>query len=362
MSTQALSIRDKYDEAEMVRTLKETVCKGATDAQFRMLVEVARATGLNPLLREVWFVPGVGVMAGRDGYLRVANDHPQFDGMETSVERDAAGIPIKATCRVWRKDRGHPVTCEAYYNEYKKESPVWKTYKSAMISKVAEVLALKRSFSINGVVTEEEIGHQEPQGSQEAQQQVAQTLIAEGAARNFQRQIAQPIETGTTFIDMGKENVLEMPEKRHAERQQEAEAVIAEAAFVPMRPKGDIGFKALDEIKKLKESLVELTGSTDLYYEALKAFGANIANQLNQYEGKQFWKALKEMDLRLAQEKTEQRIDRERRDELTKQMERVGVDKFMTVLGAMSFESLSDMLTRATVEQESDILQELKAL
>jgi phage recombination protein Bet len=154
-------VRDKYDQPSMADTLKQTVCKGATDAQFRMFIEVARATGLNPFLREIWFVPSVGIMAGRDGYLAVANRHPQFDGMETRVERDAKNVPIKATCTVWRKDRGHPIICEAYYSEYRKQSGVWTQYPSAMISKVAEVLALKRSFAINGVATEEEIGPQD---------------------------------------------------------------------------------------------------------------------------------------------------------------------------------------------------------
>jgi hypothetical protein len=119
-------------------------------------------------------------MAARDGYLRVANEHPQFDGMSTTVERDAKNVPIKATCCVWRKDRSHPITCEAYYSEYRKSSPVWNQYPSAMISKVAEVLALKRSFSINGVVTEEEIGNQAERGSTEAAQSVAKEKIAKG--------------------------------------------------------------------------------------------------------------------------------------------------------------------------------------
>ncbi len=171
---------DRFDDPGMMQTLKDTVCKGATDSQFRLFIEVCRATGLNPFIREIWFVPGVGVMAGRDGYLAAANRHPQFDGMETLVDRDANGIPIKATCRVWRKDRSHPITCEAYYNEYKKSSSVWTTYKSAMIGKVAEVLALKRSFSINGIVTEEEIGEQQSTGSREAQQAVATELIESG--------------------------------------------------------------------------------------------------------------------------------------------------------------------------------------
>ncbi len=173
----ALQPRDQYDDAEMIRTLRETVCRGATDAQFRMFVEVCRATTLNPFLREIWFVPQVGILAGRDGYLAIANRHPQFDGMETRVTRDEKNVPIKAVCTVWRKDRSHPIICEAYYSEYRKSSGVWSQYPSAMISKVAEVLALKRSFAINGVVTEEEIGTGEPRGSAEASRAVAEAKI-----------------------------------------------------------------------------------------------------------------------------------------------------------------------------------------
>ena len=184
MSTDVMRIAEAQKfiwDVDMVETVKQTVCRGATDAQLKIFIEVCKATGLNPFLKEIWFVPNVGVMAGRDGYLRIANDHPMFDGMSTTVERDSDGIPIKATCSVWRKDRAHPITCEAFYNEYKKNSQVWTTYKSAMISKVAEVLALKRSFSINGIVTEEEIGEQKLQ-AQDAQQDVAQRKIKELSA------------------------------------------------------------------------------------------------------------------------------------------------------------------------------------
>jgi phage recombination protein Bet len=177
MSTE-LAAMDNLYARETIETIKQTVCKGATDAQLKIFLEVCRATTLNPFLREVWFVPSVGIMAGRDGYLAIANRHPQFDGIETRVERDEKNVPIKAICTVWRKDRAHPIICEAYYSEYKKSSGVWSQYPSAMISKVAEVLALKRSFAINGVVTEEEIGTGEPRGSAEASRAVAEAKIA----------------------------------------------------------------------------------------------------------------------------------------------------------------------------------------
>ncbi len=148
----------RFDDPALVKVITETVAKGATPAQLAMFLQVCKRTGLDPFLKEIWYVAEKGIiMAGRDGYLRVANENPQFDGIETRVERTEAGIPIKAVCTVWRKDRSHPTICEAYYNEYKSGSPVWTKYPSAMISKVAEVLALKRSFAINGVVSEEEM-------------------------------------------------------------------------------------------------------------------------------------------------------------------------------------------------------------
>lgn len=171
------TVVSRFEQDNVIQTIKDTVCRGATDAQLRMFLEVCKRTGLDPFLKEIWYVAEKGIiMAARDGYLRVANENPNFDGIETRVERDNKNIPIKSVCTVWRKDRSHPVICEAYYNEYVKQSPVWKQYPSAMISKVAEVLALKRSFAINGVVSEEEVG--EHQGSAEAARTIAEAKIS----------------------------------------------------------------------------------------------------------------------------------------------------------------------------------------
>ena len=246
---------DKWADQEMINTLKDTVCKGATNAQFRMFAEVCKATGLSPWLKEIWFVPGVGVMAGRDGYLRVANESPQFDGMETRVERDAKNVPIKATCSVWRKDRSHPITCEAYYNEYKRSGGVWDKYPSAMISKVAEVLALKRSFSINGVVTEEEIGEQEPTRAEKVQaaKEVGAAKLATMQGEVYQAQFVEQPE------------MAEAPAK--------------------------ISFKALEWFKDVKTELKKL-GAEARYYGILKTFGAEKSNQLNEINARDAYKTL----------------------------------------------------------------------
>lgn len=149
-----------FTSREVIETLKATVAKGATDAQLAQFIEVCRATGLNPFLKEIWCIAATNtIMTSRDGYLKIANNDPAFDGIESEVVRDDKGQIQKAICTIWRKDRSHPTKCEAWFNEYfKTNSQVWKQYPSAMIMKVAEALALKRSFAINGLVTQEEIG------------------------------------------------------------------------------------------------------------------------------------------------------------------------------------------------------------
>jgi hypothetical protein len=122
-----------------------------------------------------------------------------------------------------------------------------------MISKVAEVLALKRSFSINGVVTEEEIGPQEPTGSREAQQNVAAAKLA-----TMQGEVHQ-----AEFVDQ------------------------PEMAEAPAK----ISFKALESFKDIKTELKKL-GAEARYYGILKTFGAEKSNQLNDVNARDAYKAL----------------------------------------------------------------------
>jgi len=187
-----------YSSREVIDTIKKTVAKGASDAQLAQFLEVCKATGLNPFLKEIWCIPKTNtIMASRDGYLRVANDHPQFDGMKSHTEDDKEGKPVKGICTVWRKDRTHPVQMEAKFSEYYKQTPVWNQYPSAMIIKVAEVLALKRSFAINGVITQEEIGVDAEIDKMELAQQAIKRLTAP-LSPEVPSQLEQPKDAGGT--------------------------------------------------------------------------------------------------------------------------------------------------------------------
>ena len=331
-----LELAAQWDAPEMVRTLKETVCKGATDSQFRMFVEVCKSTGLNPFLKEIYFVPSVGVMAARDGYLRVANADPNFDGMETRVDRDEKNVPIKATCIVWRKDRSHPIVCEAYYSEYRKSSQVWSTYPSAMISKVAEVLALKRSFAINGVVTEEEIGEQQVTGSREAQAEVRD------------RKLAAINAIPPAGPALAPERIIELVN--------ELEAPIEPTPIRSDPPKaksGTITFDGLKKLGEMKSAIRAITGTDALYYDALKVAGVEHANQLNTKEGREVWKALAKIHQSLSG-------DAALRKEVEDLALQVGPNQFAAILGANGFADIDEFVANASGDSIDTVQRELK--
>ncbi|MBR2208101.1 MAG: recombinase RecT [Synergistaceae bacterium] len=177
----AIAIKEPEDvwTKDQINTIKNTVAVGANDSELKMFLNIAAKYELDPFLREIWFA-NMGsrntIMTGRDGYLKIANRDPNFDGMKSDVVHAGdkfikdgddvkhaynminRGPIVGAYAIVFRKDRKHPTYCFAPYNEYNKGVNVWRQYPSAMIVKVAETMALKRAFSISGLVTEEEIG------------------------------------------------------------------------------------------------------------------------------------------------------------------------------------------------------------
>jgi phage recombination protein Bet len=155
--------KEKYEMA------KSLVAKGATDAEFELLLHIANKYKLDPLLKEIWCIKrnpreSALIMTSRDGYLAIAHRSGQFDGMQSGTLEDTNGKLVKAWCEVWRKDMSHSFKSEVRYTEYVQNSFIWQKYPSAMLIKVAEVFALKRAFSISGMLTQEEVGYQEVDG------------------------------------------------------------------------------------------------------------------------------------------------------------------------------------------------------
>ena len=149
---------------EQIELVKKTVAKNSTDDELQMFLHLAKKYDLDPLAKQIWFIKYRSndapiIFTSRDGYLKIAHDSGQFDGISSYTVDDDNGNPVKAICEVWRKDMSHSFKAEVKFKEYgaKKSNPIWKEYPSAMLIKVAEVFALKRAFSISGLVTSEEM-------------------------------------------------------------------------------------------------------------------------------------------------------------------------------------------------------------
>ena len=149
------------NDMEMLTALRNTIAPGLTDGEFLLFAEVCKATGLNPITKEIWPIKVNGrlqPMTGINGFLRIANSHSQFDGMEISFEWDGKQL-ISSTVKVYRKDRRFPSVATAYMAEYAKPSPVWKQMPSVMLAKCAKSLAIREAFiqELGGLYTAEEM-------------------------------------------------------------------------------------------------------------------------------------------------------------------------------------------------------------
>ena len=149
------------NNVEMLNTLRNTVAPGLTDSEFALFAEIVKSTGLNPVTKEVWAIKAGGrlqLMTGINGFLRIANSHPMFDGMEVEFDKDGDRI-VAATAKVYRKDRRFPAVATAFMAEYGKPTPIWKQMPSVMLAKCAKSLAIREAFvqELGGLYTQEEM-------------------------------------------------------------------------------------------------------------------------------------------------------------------------------------------------------------
>jgi len=167
----------KIDDSQL-STLKSTFFRGADENQIALALRMANHYGLDPFLKEIYFVPSVGIMVGRDGYLAAARRTGELESFRSGViyEGDAlevdyqtpeirvgtttaslaAGKPVAGWCIVGRRSCV-PVLKLARFAEYNRGGQAWGKYPSAMIQKVAESMALRAAFGISGAVPADEI-------------------------------------------------------------------------------------------------------------------------------------------------------------------------------------------------------------
>lgn len=146
--TSKLAVRfGMQNDAELVSTLKQTAFKTSeqvSDAQLTALLIIANEYGLNPWTKEIYAYPdkykGIVPVVGVDGWIRIVNEHPQFDGVEFATS------PDEVTCTIFRKDRSRPTVITEYLEECRRPTDPWKSMPRRMLRHKALMQCARVAF------------------------------------------------------------------------------------------------------------------------------------------------------------------------------------------------------------------------
>lgn len=171
---QLAQITEHYSNQD-IQTIKNTIAKDCDRHELGLFLKKSATLGLNPLNGEIWCFKdrkgNVLMFAGRDGYLRAAQAHPQWDGMQSAEVRDNdefegnegeayvhhkvdirknRGNIVGAWAKVYRKGC-KPTLKIVQLADYDKGGSAWKTNKADMIVVPAQKKALKEAFGLSGL-------------------------------------------------------------------------------------------------------------------------------------------------------------------------------------------------------------------
>lgn len=145
---------------EQIDTIKQTVAKGANDAQLALFLQVCRSRNLDPFTKQVYYTPQ-GIIVSIDGFRAIAERTGCYAPGPTRFEYDDQKNLVAAFVTVKKLVAGtwHEVEESAFYEEYRGNSPIWKKMPRVMLSKSAESRALRRAFSseLSGLYSPEEM-------------------------------------------------------------------------------------------------------------------------------------------------------------------------------------------------------------
>lgn len=156
---QLMAGKYSVEPKKLLETLKNTVFRGASDDELVALVVVANEYGLNPLCKEIYAFPakggGIVPVVSIDGWIRMMNDHPQFDGIDYEFEHDEQGKLIACTSVIYRKDRAKPVRVTEYMVECRRNTEPWKM-EHRMLRHKATIQGARVAFGFSGITDEDE--------------------------------------------------------------------------------------------------------------------------------------------------------------------------------------------------------------
>lgn len=161
---EAVGARYGMEPTAFVHALKGTwqseVRDKITDPQIAAFLVVCDQYKLNPLTKEIYAFPSKGgaivPMLGIDGWISIANAHPEFDGQEWKDIVDGNSL-VAVECTIWRKDRSRPTTVREYLKECLRSTDPWKQSPARMLRHRAFMQCARYAFGFSGLAMEGDI-------------------------------------------------------------------------------------------------------------------------------------------------------------------------------------------------------------
>jgi phage recombination protein Bet len=159
-----------WEDETQLAEIRQIVSKSPlSDTEFKYLIGIGKATGLNPFLRELWAIKydnksAAQVFIGRDGYRKSAQQNPLYDYHQTdavysndtfqvvngevqhSYNLANRGDLLGGYCVVQRRGSSKPMYVYVNLKDYDKRQSCWNSIKATMIAKVAEAQCLRMAF------------------------------------------------------------------------------------------------------------------------------------------------------------------------------------------------------------------------
>lgn len=167
--TQELASHYGIEPAKFIATLKATVMPKrqggepapVSDEELAAFCMVAKEYGLNPFLKEIHAFPnksgGVTPIVGVDGWAKLMNRQPHFDGIEFEATDDAeSGKPVSVTARIYIKGRSRPVSVTEYFSECQRGTEPWRQMPRRMLRHKALIQGVRVAFGFCGIHDEDE--------------------------------------------------------------------------------------------------------------------------------------------------------------------------------------------------------------
>lgn len=180
-----LSMAERFgvDETKLLQTLKATAFRQSgdneiTDEQMYALLIVSNQYNLNPFTKEIFAFPdwksgGIVPVVSVDGWNRIANENPLFDGVEfvysqSVIQFEGATAPVHTWIEavLYRKDRSHPIRIREYADECYRPPFVdqwgtlkpgaWQSHPKRMQRHKALIQCYRVGFGFVGIYDEDE--------------------------------------------------------------------------------------------------------------------------------------------------------------------------------------------------------------